>query len=392
MEQSNHYRRSRRSIVERNKSKQNFFIAVLLIAIIILCNLFNIFSPDKAFSANENRNLSQVPSFSFNTLLDGSYFSAWEDYVADQFFGRDFWIGLHLKYAKFFGQKESNGVYLGHDNYLIQVPTEPDWNNVDTTLSAVNDFSQRHNNLSINMMIVPNAVSVLSDKLPSKAPGRDQAEDLAYIKSSLTNITFLDPTDTLKRHNSEQLYYHTDHHWTSLAASYAFSATANTMGISNDSQSYTIYTVSNSFEGTLASKSGDHSTRDRIEIFVPDTSAEYRVTYEDTQERTCSLYQRECLNEKDQYTVFFGGNHPKVTIETTADCGKALLLLKDSYANCYVQFLYPYFDKIIMIDPRYYYDNIEAVISREGITDVLFLYNADTFLSDNSLKDVLIEE
>ena len=45
-----------------------------------------------------------------------------------------------------------------------------------------------------------------------------------------------------------------------------------------------------------------------------------------------------------------------------------------------------------MIDPRYYYDNLEAVISREGVTDVLFLYNADTFLSDTSLKDVLTVE
>jgi len=45
-----------------------------------------------------------------------------------------------------------------------------------------------------------------------------------------------------------------------------------------------------------------------------------------------------------------------------------------------------------MIDPRYYYDNIDLVIKSEGITDVLFLYNADTFLGDTSLADVLLSE
>ena len=42
-----------------------------------------------------------------------------------------------------------------------------------------------------------------------------------------------------------------------------------------------------------------------------------------------------------------------------------------------------------MIDPRYYYDNVENVLRSEAVTDVLFLYNLDTFLGDTSLADVL---
>lgn len=392
MEQTTHYRRPRRSNVEQNRTTQGYWLGVLLIVFILLFDLFGLLSPDRSFSDNENRNLAQTPAFSADALLDGSYFAAWEDYIADQFFARDFWITLRLKCATLFGQKESNGVYLCKDHYLIQVPTEPDWSNVDGTLAAVNDFTLRHNELNVNMMIVPNAVSILSDKLPANAPGRDQSADLKYISSRLEGVTFLDPTSALRKHAGEPLYYRTDHHWTSLAASYAFSATAKAMGIGKVSQGYDVYTVSNSFEGTLASKSGDHSVRDVIEIYVPKSEIEYRVTYEDSQEKICSLYRRDCLYDKDQYTVFFGGNHPKISVETTADCGRTLLLFKDSYANCYVQFLYPYYDEIVIIDPRYYYDNIEAVIAREGVTDVLFLYNSDTFLSDTSLKDVLTVE
>jgi hypothetical protein len=87
--------------------------------------------------------------------------------------------------------------------------------------------------------------------------------------------------------------------------------------------------------------------------------------------------------------VFFGGNHSRLDILTTAQTGRNLLIFKDSYANCFVPLLYPYYEQIVMIDPRYYYDNLQTVVGSEGITDVLFLYNLDTFQSDSSLADVI---
>ena len=76
-------------------------------------------------------------------------------------------------------------------------------------------------------------------------------------------------------------------------------------------------------------------------------------------------------------------------ITTTAETGRNLLLFKDSYANTFAQFIWPLFDRIIMIDPRYYYDSAEGITAQENITDVLYLYNADTFGTDNSLYLVL---
>ena len=90
--------------------------------------------------------------------------------------------------------------------------------------------------------------------------------------------------------------------------------------------------------------------------------------------------------------MFFGGNHAQVDITTTNDTTKRLLIFKDSYANCFVPFLIPYYNEIIMVDPRYYYDNVETLISGKHITDVLFLYNMDTSLTDTSIAGVLAEE
>ena len=77
--------------------------------------------------------------------------------------------------------------------------------------------------------------------------------------------------------------------------------------------------------------------------------------------------------------------------ETTAGSNenKNLLIFKDSYANCFIPLLQPYFRSITVIDPRYYYDDVDRLITDNSITDVLFLYNVDTFMTDTSLADSL---
>jgi hypothetical protein len=43
----------------------------------------------------------------------------------------------------------------------------------------------------------------------------------------------------------------------------------------------------------------------------------------------------------------------------------------------------------VVVDPRYYYDDIEKVMKKDNITSVLFLYNGNTFVKDNSISGVL---
>ena len=51
--------------------------------------------------------------------------------------------------------------------------------------------------------------------------------------------------------------------------------------------------------------------------------------------------------------------------------------------------MYPYYDKIIMIDPRYYYEDTEKLMGLEGVTDIMFLYSANTLFKDSSLVDCI---
>ena len=383
----------RRTPFQVNRRLQAQYLSWLLVLTMLLGIGTGILVKDREFSDSENRMLAQFPEISFSSLLDGSFLEGLGDYTADQFPGRDAWITLNLKMNMALGQKEFNGVYLCEDGYLIQIPQEPNWVQAERNLAAAETFAAKYPDLNMVMTVAPNAVTVLSDLLSANAPARDQREDIAWIQGQLDAVQFCDVTDALAAHSDEYIFYKTDHHWTSLGAKYAFYAMAERMNLEPIKEGdYTAYPVSNTFQGTLASKSGSHTSSDTVEIYIPHSGIDYYVTYADTGENISSLYRRSALNEKDHYTVFFGGNHARVDITTTADTGRCLLLFKDSYANCMVQFLFPYYDHITMIDPRYYYDNIDLVIKSESITDVLFLYNADTFLNDTSLADVLLSE
>lgn len=381
----------RRTPFQINRRLQGSLLSYLLVGVILIFTVSGLIIKDKDFSPTENRSLAQKPKITFASVADGSFLKDLGNYVADQFPTRDFWISLNLKMNTLLGQKESGGVYLCEDNYLIQVPGAPNQAQVERNLAAIEAFAEKYPELNMVMTVVPNSATVHADRLPANAPVRDQLADLEFIRSQLDQVTFHDVTPVLMEHKDEYLFYKTDHHWTSLAAKYAFHSIAEDLNIRPVmADDYTSYLVSNTFEGTLASKSGSHSARDSVEIYIPHTNIDYYVTYADTGENISSLYRRSALNQKDHYTVFFGGNYSRVDITTTSDTERCLLLFKDSYANCMVQFLYPYFDHITMIDPRYYYDNIDLVIKTEGITDVLYLYNADTFLGDTSLADVLL--
>ena len=108
----------------------------------------------------------------------------------------------------------------------------------------------------------------IEERMPKNAPVRDQAEDLKVIQKQVGDkLNFIDLRKTMEEHASEPIYYKTDHHWTSLGAKYAFEEVAKVLDITP--ADYKAYTVSTTFSGTLASKSGYHGQKDTIEVYEP---------------------------------------------------------------------------------------------------------------------------
>lgn len=367
-------------------------LACSFIIILVVIFSMKIILKDREFSESENRMLTQKPKFSIDRVLEGRYTKKYEKYVSDQIYGRDLWVMLKSKVDSLLNVKESNGVYKCEDNYYMEAFNPLPMDDINKNIEAINDFAKKHSEIETYFFNIPAAISILDDKLPNNAPIIDQKSYIDNFEDSLhDNITFIDCYDTLKEHKDEYIYYKTDHHWTSLGAYYAFLEFANHKNM--DIVEYEEKIITNAFEGTLTSIGGYNPKElDEIKIYIPKSDDEFVVNYVEEQEKSTSLYCSDYLGLKDKYSVFLGGNHPLVRINTTVNNNERLLIIKDSYANEFVQFLTPYYRDIVMVDPRYYYDDINKLIKDEKITEIMYMYNANGFFNDNSLNLVLQEE
>lgn len=356
-----------------------FLILTLFLGLI---GIMHITMPDRTFSESENRVLEQRPQFSIKNLLNGKYTERFEKYISDQFPGRDLWIGIKSDAERAIGKKENNGVILGKDGYLFQKFDTPNKDDMEAKLESLNSLASSLKNIDSYFMLVPNSIKILEEKLPAHIPIEDQKRYIDRIQNSIVNeINFVDVYEALYAKKDEYIFYKTDHHWTSHGAYYAYRTLAQAMGFTPlDLGDFDIITVTDSFYGTLYSKSGFRRIEpDSIEIYIPKTPGEYTVEYVEEGITNDSLYNMDNLKKKDKYTIFLDGNHPEVRITTSAGSNRKLLMIKDSYAHSIVPFLACHFDEIYMIDPRYYNGDIKAIALENSITDILILYNAATF-------------
>ena len=364
-------------------------------AILIAVMFFNIFLPDKKFSAEENRLLQTMPKLSISSIFSGRFETKAESYAADQFMLRNMFIKIKSSFDISLGSTESNNVFMCKDNYLMENISKADAKKMENNYNSLAKLKQLYPNINMDFMLVPNAANIMSDKLPLFAVTDDQNKQMDdfFKKIQSIGINPVDVRDTFKNNKEKiELYYHTDHHWTTDGAYLAYQDFAKKNKL-NSNIKYDALAVKNDFRGTLASKSGfTNGLNDMIKIYLPKEGQNYKnsvIFYSDTKEKTTEFYKLNNLKKKDTYTVFGGSNHPIYSIKTPVSSQRKLLLIKDSYANSFIPFLSQDYREIIVIDPRYFYDDISEIIKANGITDVLFLYNANTFFNDNSL-DMMI--
>lgn len=372
--------------------KKHLFFIVSFFLLLSLLAIFVIVTPAKEFSENENRVLAQKPTFSLEEVLSGNFQENLSDYLSDQIPLRDAWIQINTEVKKWLGQKEINDVYMGKEHYYFQQFTDESYSTSrmnaifqmieDWTGKIKNDTSKEIQNVSV--MLVPTPGTILRDKLPSNAPYYD--EDVVYKKAQDTlSCNFIDMREVFSQ-NAEhtQLYYKTDHHWTGDGAYLAYVEYCKSIGMDAKEQSYfQIEELTDSFYGTLYSKVLDWEC-EADHIYAPQNLPEVEVICDD-EKISESVYDLTYLEQKDKYCVFFGGNWEKVQIKTSAENGKRLLLIKDSFANSFVPYILEDYEEIVMIDLRYYGGTMEEILSEYEITDVLFLYETTNLLTDTGI-------
>ena len=381
---------------DRQRKVQEKLVGIIFILILFLFLIINIIVPNKEKSVQENRMLATKPKFRLSSLISGDYDEKFEAYMDDQFVGRDMWRKLKVTVDRIGGSRLENGVYIGTNGQLLEQIEVADENHLAANIKAIKSFSESQSKIPVRMMLVPDAANVLNHSLPSLAKPEDQTQMFSMVRKDLgDSVEWIDVSTELNKHKTEKIYYKTDHHWTTLGAFYAFQAAAPSLGIEGDlSGKYVSYAVSDSFNGMLASKSGVNlGEKEQIDIYVPtEEDTDLIIDYVDEGKRSTSLYDSSKLKEKDQYTVFLGGNSSLLDIRTVSTSTKRLLLVKDSFANSFIPFLTPYYREIVVVDPRYYSGTINDLMDSYRISEVLFLYSGNTFFKDNNISGVFAVE
>lgn len=365
------------------------FNSIFVFSFLILI-LFNLFQPVEEYSELENRYLQKLPSFSVKSVLSGEYMEDVENYVNDHFFSRNFFVTFKSKMEYLMGKKENNGVYVCENGYLMEKPQKFDEDLINRNIDAVKTLSDtgRYN---VSICVVPPAYEVMQENLPDNVY-RDTILKLNAKLSgafSGTEIGYTDPTELLKKHKDDYLYYRTDHHLTSNGSYVVYHDLAKLLEYEPlGGDDFKISDVSREFLGTTYSRSLRKTTPDVITEYKPLETARFKVRFPYDGTEADSMYFPAHLKEKDKYSYFLDGNHALTVIESPNKNGKNLVVFKDSYAHGIVPFVANHFQTIHMIDLRYYNDDFIKYMSENDIKDVLFLYSASSFMSDETVQKI----
>jgi len=75
------------------------------------------------------------------------------------------------------------------------------------------------------------------------------------------------------------------------------------------------------------------------------------------------------------YQSFRGLDYPLMTITSDVGNGRRVLVIKDSYGNAFIPYLAAHYERIWVVDYRYYAGSVQRLIEAEAIDTVIFVHN-----------------
>lgn len=330
--------------------------------------------PKPAFSEMEKRYLAEAPDFRWDTVISGEWSRQAEEYLTDHIPGRNLFVGINAYMELLAGRQELKDVWL-KEGKLLEAPVAMDEAAISRNMSAIHTFAENVGQ-DVHVMVIPSA---------GWAAGVD-----GYTDSDTLNAIYAAAGDPVCPVSVEELYrgrpdlyYNTDHHWTSQGAYSGYAAFMEAVGRECRNAETFEVTVAGGFQGSTFSRSALWLTpSESIELWKG--SDRLTVTNGETEEIHPGVFYPERLEEADKYTVFLDGNHSIVRIQNPEKQGK-LLVIRDSYSNCLGGFLAESYGEVVLIDLRYYRQAVSELVRQEGFDDILVCYSCANFLTDTNL-------
>lgn len=353
--------------------KQNVAAAILFCGFLITIAAGYLL-PKSEFSEMEKRYLAETPDFRRETVFSGDWSLQAEDYLTDHIPGRNLFVGINAYMELLLGRQELKDVWL-KDGKLLEAPVAMDEKAISRNMKAINSFAETLG-CQVDVMVVPSA------GWAAGVDGYTDSDTLNAIYAAAGTYVSPVPVEDIFAGKPE-LYYNTDHHWTSQGAYAGYAAYMEAVDRECKAAEEFEVTVAGGFQGSTYSRSALWLTpSESIELWHG--SDELAVTNGETEGIHPGIFYWERLEEADKYTVFLDGNHSIVRIQNPEKQGK-LLVVRDSYSNCLGGFLAESYGEVVLIDLRYYRQPVSELVQQEGFDNILVCYSCANFLTDTNL-------
>ena len=250
--------------------------------------------------------------------------------------------------------------------------------------STVNDVAAKLKGTSkVYDIVVPTSIGItLPDNKVKKINSSDQKQAVKEMYRMLDKkVTGVSVYDILMQHRTEYLYFRTDHHWTQKGAYYVYQEFCQEKGISPHELSE--YRLKNfgSYLGSfyLDTNKSQELRIDKVRAYYPvnnkhiqmDYTDEHGVTY-----RSNVICDGSNYGTSLKYVAFLAGDNPYTVIKNKKiKDGSTCVVVKESFANAFVPFLADHYQKIYVIDYRYWKGSVSALARKEKAQEVIFLNN-----------------
>lgn len=365
---------------------------IVFAAFILILAVLDLLKEDTRFSEMENRVLQQRPKFTYASLMerneDQKYTGKYEKYINDQFIFRNGWISIKSIGEGMLGKQENNGIVYGKDGFLFERFDQVDQDRMNKNVGFVNQFAAKYD-LPVTFAIIPNSYMLLPDKLPYGLKTIDQEKYIQAVFKAMSGENLSKEYIGPFGHEQEYVYYKTDHHWTTLGAYYAYCQLMESKGkapVPLKSLEPFAKTVE-PFYGTYYSKAKKVNSVTDIITYYDIPAGEVTINNEVKN----SLYDYPQFEKRDAYAGFLYGNNGLTVIKSANNLEhkegetSRLLIIKDSYANCFIPFLTYNYDEIYVVDLRGLTSKMSQLMTENEFTEVLVMYNFKNFVTDTNL-------
>jgi hypothetical protein len=233
--------------------------------------------------------------------------------------------------------------------------------------------------LKVYNMIVPNGFEFeITEKYKDLATPASDAINSIFAAQD-PEIIKVNPVEEIRQHRKEYIYFNTDHHWTSLGAYYGYTAFCKTAGLTPVSLDTIPSKVKPGFLGLfhrLTRSAVLKTNPDSVRYYLFPDSIRFSIgSSKNISYWAPSKMYAEQVKGDNSYSVFLQGDLPVCKMETLKNNGRKIAIVKESYGNAFAPFLINNYEKVIVVDSRYYSGDFIAMLKAEGINELLFINN-----------------